>query len=127
MYDHINERNRHNKQVRLNRRRVVRKQKICLLSALVVLTLLISLTIGSRITFAKAGGNNIKRVKYYRSVLIQCGDSLDGLADRMCSTDWNDTYAFMHEISMINHLDEDEELIAGNYLTVPYYVDVSVE
>ena len=118
---------RHNKAVIRRRRAEVRRQKLILHGVLITAVLLITLLSGARITFAKAGGDHVKRVKQYKSVMIQCGDSMDTISQAMYTDDFRDMGSFVHEVNMINHLDEDEELIAGNYLTIPYFINVTAE
>ena len=109
------------------RRAEVRRQKLILSSVLIAAILLVSLITGARLTFAKGGGKGIQRVKYYKSVMIGRGDTIETVACDNYTGDWKDTSSFIHEVNMINHLDDDEELIAGNYLTIPYYIDVTAE
>ncbi len=85
------------------------------------------MTLGTRLTFAKGHSDDIVRVKQYRSVMINCGDTIGSIASSMYSDDWTDTGSFIHEVMVINHLDDDEELIAGNFLTIPYYTDKPAE
>ncbi len=118
-----NSRFEYEKAVLKRRRAEVRRQKLILSGVIITAILFITFTAGARITFAMNGGNNIRRVKQYRSVMINCGDTLTSIASSSYSDDFKDIEFFMHEINMINHLDEDEELIAGNYLTIPYYID----
>ncbi len=127
MNNHDIDRIKYKKAVIRRRRAEVRRQKLMLSGFLIAAILVLTLTAGARLTFAKGGGNGIKRVKYYRSVMISCGDSIKTITDENYTNDWTDTDSFIHEVNMINHLDEDEELIAGNYLTIPYYTDVPAE
>ena len=124
MNNHYDERIRYNKAVIRRRRAEVRRQKLILSGVIIAAVLILTLSAGPKITFAKSGGNSVKRVKYYKAVMIGCGDSLNKIAGNMYTDDFKDIASFEHEINMINHLDEDEELIAGNYLTIPYYTDV---
>jgi hypothetical protein len=109
------------------RRAEVRRQKLILSGVIIAVILFLSFTAGARLTFAKGGGNNIRRVKQYKAVMINCGDNIATISSRMYTDDFNDPDSFIHEINMINHLDEDEELIAGNFLTIPYYIDYPAE
>lgn len=127
MNRHNNDRIKYEMAVIRRRRAEVRKQKIILSGILIAAVLSLSLLAGGHLTFAKGGGNGIKRVKYYRSVMIGCGDTIEAITRNNYSDDWADAGAFIHEVNMINHLDDDEELIAGNYLTIPYYVDIITE
>lgn len=121
------ERIKYEKAVMKRRRAVVRRQKLILSCVIIAAILFLSFTAGARLTFAKSGGNNLRRVKQYRSVMINCGDTIRTISSRMYTDDFKDVDSFIHEINKINHLDEDEELIAGNYLTIPYYIDYTAE
>lgn len=127
MNNRIEERIKFNKAVIRHRRAEVRRQKLILSGVIIAAVLMLTLSAGARLTFAKGGGNSVKRAKYYKAVMIGCGDSLNKIADNMYTDDFKDIDSFKHEINKINHLDEDEELIAGNYLTIPYYIDVITE
>ena len=121
------ERVRYRKAVIRRRRAEVRRQKLILSGVIIAAVLMLTFFVGARLTFAKSVSNNIKRVKCYKAVMIGCGDSLDKIAGNMYTDDFPDVFSFEHEINVINHLDEEEELIAGNYLTIPYYKDVITE
>ena len=118
---------KYEKAVIRRRRAEVRRQKLILSGVVIAAILFLSFTGGARLTFAKGGGNGIRRVKYYRSVMIGCGDTIETIANVNYTNDWKDTESFIHEINVINHLDDGEELIAGNYLTVPYYTNVTAQ
>jgi hypothetical protein len=112
----------------LRRRRAVRRRRYVLSMTVFTLTLLICIFAGTRFTFAKSdcstGGS---RIKCYRSITIYCGDTLTSIAREYCSDEWTDINSYIHEVEVINHLGRNELLIAGNYLTVPYYKDSPVE
>ncbi len=116
-----------NRAVIRRRRAEVKRQKLLLAGILIAAVLILTFSTGARLTFAKISNNSVKRVKYYKAVMIKCGDSLNKIAEEMYTDDFKDISTYKHEINMINHLDEDEELIAGNYLTIPYYTNFTAE
>ena len=119
---------RHNKAVIRRRRAEVRRQKLILSGVLIAAVLILTFSLGARLTFAKSNNDNsVRRVKYYKAVMIKCGDSMNKIAKDIYTDDFKDVDSFIHEIKVINHLDEDEELIAGNFLTIPYYIDHTAE
>lgn len=121
------ERIKYERAVMRRRRAEVRRQKLILASVMITAILFLSFSAGARLAFAKSGGNNIRRVKQYKAVMINCGDNIGSISSRMYTDDFKDVDSFIHEIKVINHLDEDEELIAGNFLTIPYYIDHTAE
>ncbi len=122
-YD-INERVYQNAMILRERRRIVRRNKMILFSAAVFLFVFMIFSVRN-FTFAKTTDSKPERVKMYKSITIYCGDSLTSLADAYRTEEWKDRQSYMHEVEMINHLKEDDILIAGNYLTIPYYAEVS--
>lgn len=117
----------HNEEIIRTRRMVVRRQKLYLCMALTVITMILSILTGTRFAFAKQNVEANERTKVYKSIVIYAGDTLTSIASEYCSDEWNDTTAYIHEVSRINHLDDDELLIAGNYLIIPYYIEQSAD
>ena len=60
------------------------------------------------------------RSKYYTSIRIEQGDTLWGIADRYMTDEYKDRDAYIREVCEMNLISEDE-IHAGQYLTVPYY------
>lgn len=58
--------------------------------------------------------------KCYKSVQIQAGDSLWGIAQRYYSDEWGSVRIFMEEIKSLNGISNDG-IHYGNYLAIPYY------
>ena len=127
MMDYYTKRDLYNKAVMRERRRVVRRQKFCVLAAAIVIVLAFSVFTGARFTFANQNQSSPAKVKCYKSIIIYCGDTLTSIADEYCSDEWKDRASYIHEVESINHLDEDTVLIAGNYLCVPYYREIASE
>lgn len=117
------ERMEYNKELLHKRRHTVRKQKMYLFMSVIILTLALSIMIGARFTFAKSTEDAPERIKVYRSIVIYGGDTLTSIAAQYCSSEWKDSASYIHEVSRINNLKEDDMLIAGNYLIVPYYIE----
>lgn len=66
----------------------------------------------------------VYRSKQVTSVQIQKGDTLWGIASEYMSDEYNDINEYICEIKLSNRLSSDT-IHAGNYIIVPYYVDVS--
>ncbi|MCR5509276.1 MAG: hypothetical protein K6F34_11405 [Lachnospiraceae bacterium] len=117
-------RNEYVRMVCIRRRKQVRRNyRILFLSCLLIAFILI--VSGTSFTFAKSRTDSDARVKRFKSVVISSGDTLTSISGEYYSDEWSDMSCYMHEVEVINHLDEDDVLIAGNWLTVPYYTEVS--
>lgn len=102
---------------KVKRLRHFRRQ--CFLVLLTVL-LILFLTVSYHAILSKATtGENIS-YKYYTSIEIAYGDSLWSIADKYAGEEYDSAEDYVHEVMKINHLQE-EVLIAGQYLVVPYY------
>ena len=58
--------------------------------------------------------------KYYTSIQITPGQTLNDIAGIYMTDDYKDTSAYIEEVCMINHIFPDD-IHEGEYLTVPYY------
>ena len=102
---------------KMKRLRHFRRQ--CFLVLLTVL-LILFLTVSYHAILSKATtGENIS-YKYYTSIAIAYGESLWSIADKYAGEEYASAEDYVHEVMKINHLQE-EVLIAGQYLVVPYY------
>ena len=60
--------------------------------------------------------------KYYTGIIVESGDTLWNLADKYIDYNYyKDKHAYISEIKRMNHLEENEDLYAGQFLVVPYY------
>ena len=70
---------------------------------------------------SEVSGNNTVEAKLYKSIKIEKGDILWSIAKNYCSLDYYKSIdEYIKEVKSINKLVEDN-ITAGNYLTVPYY------
>ncbi|MCR5557633.1 MAG: LysM peptidoglycan-binding domain-containing protein [Butyrivibrio sp.] len=110
--------------IRANRKwrmQIVRRQRIALaVSIAVVLSIVIFFAASIMI---KAQNNGIEpMVKYYTVAMVHGGDTLESLAKESFSSDHYDSFdAYINEILRINHLDDPEDLKAGENVVIPYY------
>ena len=58
--------------------------------------------------------------KYYTSIQITSGQTLNDIAGIYMTDDYKNTSAYIEEVCMINHIFPDD-IHEGEYLTVPYY------
>lgn len=113
----------HNKELLCMRKRIVRKQKLYFMMTVTLLILILSTITCTRLAFAGSTDDMPERIKVYKSIVIYGGDTLSSITSRYISSEWKDSAAYMHEVSRINNLKDDDMLIAGNYLIVPYYIE----
>ena len=111
-----------NRQARRNSSRAIQlRRRKCLLIIGVIVTIILC-TIFSVKAFA--GTDRTKGecgMKQYKSVLIYCGDTVESIAEDNFSFPYSSSDKLADEIRSINNLSSGEQLIAGNYIVVPYY------
>ena len=101
----------HSGDVSRNRRIVVRRQKIALVSvAFIALATIICIFLSGAVR-TQAAPSEIS-CKYYTSIEVQSGDTL-----------WSNAY--IDEVCSINKISQNE-IHAGQYLTIPYYSSIAI-
>ena len=58
--------------------------------------------------------------KYYKSYMIEAGDTLWTIAESECGPRWKNKWDYIDEVMRINGL-HSEKIRAGKYLSLPYY------
>ena len=105
----------HSGDVSRNRRIVVRRQKIALVSvAFVALAIVICTFLSGAIS-----------CKYYTSIEVQSGDTLWSIASDHITEEYCDMNAYIDEVCSINKISQNE-IHAGQYLTIPYYSSIAI-
>jgi len=109
------------RRIRRNKLRRVRQLRIrvCIAVMTVCMIIISSLLIGSFHLNAKAD-NEVLTYKYYKSVLVNYGDTLWGIADEL-KIPADEKSSFVSEVMNINSIINEEDIRAGEYLVVPYY------
>ncbi len=105
-------------------RNIHRAGEKCLSFILVLMTVLtIGILFGSLTTsFARSGENrDFGRTKYYTSIQIMAGDSLETIASRYITPEYENYREYEDEVIQINHLSHEGTIHPGCYLAVPYY------
>ena len=97
----------HTGDVSRNRRIVVRRQKIALVSVAFI-----------------AAPSEIS-CKYYTSIEVQSGDTLWSIASDHITEEYRDMNAYIDEVCSINKISQNE-IHAGQYLTIPYYSSIAI-
>ena len=103
------------------RKREVQAQKRLLKKFAVTICVImgLALTFGSVHSYATQT-EEINTNKYYKSICVSYGDTLNSFADEYMSIEFKTRDKFINEIKEINHL-KDDTIYAGTYLIVPYY------
>ena len=104
---------------RNKRRRQVAKQRFALVIAAICVIILGSVVCGSIFSSAKDPQTDIPQYKYYKSVVIEDGDSLWSIANEYNPDKFN-TQGYIDEIKELNSLESDT-IHAGQHLLVIYY------
>ncbi len=89
-----------------------------ILALFIVAAILIGGTISGFASTSKS--QNITNYKYYTSIIIEPGDSLWEIASEYMTSEYSDVEEYIMEVMTLNHL-MDDEIMAGEYLTIPYY------
>lgn len=112
----VQERNRRSA---MKRRKQVAKQKIVLLLATVFVIAIGSVIFGSNFSNAKNSTDATEQYKYYKSVVIEPGDSLWSIAQEYKTIDVT-TKEYVDELKELNAL-KSEQIQEGQHLMVVYY------
>ena len=102
-----------------SRRKSGKKQNSVFLIALsmVLFIIMCSACFG---TIRAQAADETSAYKYYTSIQITPGHTLNDIAGIYMTDDYKDTSAYIEEVCMINHIFPDD-IHEGEYLTVPYY------
>ena len=102
------------------RRQVYMKKFTAAISAL-VLVLCMSVLLGCN--FSDASGSREEAPvehRYYKSIEIQPGDTLWGIAEEFMTDEYSSVNEYINEVKKINGLDSDD-IQDSQYLTIAYY------
>lgn len=100
-------------------RKVMIQKRVIAIAGILIVSLLILL--GSSICTFASSRDNKPLYKYYTSIQIEKGDSLWTLSDKYIVDGVYSKDDFIKETSELNHLTNQDELHAGDYLTIAYY------
>lgn len=60
--------------------------------------------------------------KYYRNIPVEEGDTLESIAQIYADEEhYESTDAYLREVRLMNHLEEEDKIYAGGYLIIPYF------
>ena len=105
---------------RIKRRKQVAKRKMVLLLAAVMIITIGSVVFGSIFSSAKDIQEQNKQYKYYKSIIIEQGDSLWSIAENYRTDVYTSTQEYIDELKQVNGLTS-ETIHAGQHLLVAYY------
>lgn len=91
-----------------------------------IFVLVLSFAVGSfNSSDAKAANSDPAKVKYYKSIQIEAGDSLWSIAKEYMNENYDSIYHYIDELLILNQLDEQsaDQIQEGGYLTVAYYAE----
>lgn len=110
---------------KIRRQREIRRNIILVLAS-VIFVLIFAITFHSFTSFANTDTENVS-YKYFDSIQVEKGDTLWSLAEKYADADhYNTNSEYISEVMRINHL-HDDEIIAGQYLVIPYYSNEFVQ
>ncbi len=121
MYSYYDDRKYYNQKQVIKRRREIHRQKSCIVLTALLLSIFMSVFLFGRLTFANSKADFNEMHKYFTCAAIYRNDTLDSFVEKYYSEEWESSDDLKKEIMHINHINDDSELIPGNYLTVPYY------
>lgn len=110
----------------IRRKREVRRNIFMIIAGI---SLILVLTFLHKSVITSASDLSAKTYcKYYESIMIEEGDTLWSFANEYSDNLHYDTiFDYMEEVCFINHLNSSDSLVAGNYIVLPYYMEVTTE
>ncbi|MGN0472606.1 MAG: LysM peptidoglycan-binding domain-containing protein [Lachnospiraceae bacterium] len=63
------------------------------------------------------------RMKMFTSIEVKGGDTLYEIADRYADEHYPSCNDYVREVVRINCLDNADDIVAGQYILIPYYTD----
>ena len=106
--------------LRLKRQKKVAKQKRILLFTVTCILIAGVIVCGSIFTLAKNPAEDMSQPKYYKSIVIEHGDSLWSIAEEYRTNAYTSTQEYVNELKQLNALTS-ETIHAGQHLIVSYY------
>ena len=103
--------------LRNRRKKQVARQKKILLIAVASVIVAASIVCGTILSLAKNPETDAMQHKYYKSIMIEQGDSLWSIAKQYAC---DDAYEYIKEIKQLNGLTS-ETIQAGEHLIITYY------
>ena len=103
------------------RQRALAKRRMLLLLTTLLLITIGKIVFGSCFSFAKDNESSAnQQFKYYKSIMIEAGDSLWSIAEEYKTEHHESTQDYIDDLVVLNDLSS-ETIHAGQYLMVIYY------
>ncbi|MDD2971967.1 MAG: LysM peptidoglycan-binding domain-containing protein [Lachnospiraceae bacterium] len=102
----------------IKRQRELRNHVLLFIGTFLMISVL-TITFGSFLSKAKDANSEIPSYKYFKSIVIEQGDSLCSIAEANVNSA-QEIDSYVSEVMHINSLD-DTEIHAGQFIIVPYY------
>ncbi len=104
---------------RMIKKKRLLKQKMALMIATICVIMIGSIGFGSIFSSAKNSASDVAEYKYYKSIVIEEGDSLWSIAERYNHETMNNQ-DYVKELKELNSL-TGETIHAGQHLLIAYY------
>lgn len=119
MNNAISERRIRNNKLRRNRQ--LRRHALIIICTFFMITFLSVFCFGTKAKAQSSDEAAQIKYKYYKSVLVESGDTLWAYAEEYADNDYYDSYdKYINEVIHINHL-EDGDITSGKSIILPYY------
>lgn len=77
----------------------------------------------SKNTITSNANKRASSIKMFTSIEIQGGDTLYSIANKYADEHYSSANEYVREVIRINSLDNANDIVAGQYLVIPYYKD----
>ena len=106
---------------KLRRQKIIRRQYM-IVSAVVFVAMFLTVFYVFSFKTSAQSDSFVPEYKYYKNITIHSGDSLWSVANSEFNAEhYKDLNAYISEICMINSIDSDSILHAGESIVIPYY------
>lgn len=101
------------------RRKQERRKNIVISLLTICLVVTLSLTASGFLSNAQSDNTNVE-FKYYKSVMVEQGDTLWSIASRHATSSYKSKDEYIEEVMNMNRL-TDDRITVGSYLIIPYF------
>ncbi len=102
------------------RRAQQQKKNTCLFFITACLIIVISFAANGFISNAKSDTPDNIEFKYYKSIVIEEGDTLWSIASENIGMEYEDKTSYINEVKKMNGL-RDDQITIGSYIIIPYF------
>lgn len=108
------------KRAGLRRQRELRRRLFMFSAVFIIIVTAATACLSTR-SFADEKTPAGSRSKYYRSIEIQKGDTLSGIASQYISSEYSGKKEYINEVVRLNNLADINDIHAGDHLIIPYF------